>query len=64
LRRAVIEWIKVTLIAQLDLERHGENTLTTVCSRLAQRILAVACVIWHNERFDQPPVRAIATHDH
>ena len=62
--RQVIESINETFKAQLDLERHGGHTLVGVCTRLTQRVLALTCVIWHNERCRQPRLRAITAYDH
>ena len=48
--RQVIESINHTLKSQLDLEAHGGRTVTGVCARIAQRLLALTAAIWHNDR--------------
>jgi hypothetical protein len=37
-----------TLKGQLDLQAHGGRTLPGVFVRVAQRLLALTTVIWHN----------------
>jgi hypothetical protein len=46
--RQLIESINDTLKGQLDLEQHGGRTQEGVAVRIAQRVLALAAVIWHN----------------
>ena len=46
------QWIKSvfqTLKEQLSLERHRARTLGGVVARVAQRLLALAAGLWHNE---------------
>ena len=47
--RQVIESINWTYKGHLDLERHGGRTIAGVCTRVAQRILALTATIWHND---------------
>jgi hypothetical protein len=46
--RQWIESVNDTLNGQLDLEQHGGRTEAGVYVRVAQRVLALAAVIWHN----------------
>jgi hypothetical protein len=39
--RQIIESVNDTLKGQLDLERHGGRTIAGVCTRIAQRLLAL-----------------------
>ena len=52
--RQIIESVNDTLKGQLDLERHGGRTIAGVCTRIAQRLLALTAAIWHNDRISQP----------
>jgi hypothetical protein len=61
--RQIIECINDTLKGQLDLERHGGKTVTGVCARIAQRILALTAAIWHNDRLGLPR-RSLIAYDH
>ena len=47
--RQVIESINWTYKGRLDLERHGGRTIAGVCTRVAQRILALTAAICHND---------------
>ena len=47
--RQVIESVNATLKTQLDIERHRGKTIGGVCTRIAQRVLALTAAIWHNE---------------
>ena len=47
--RQVIESINWTYKGHLDLERHGSHTIAGVCTRVAQRILALTAAICHND---------------
>jgi Transposase DDE domain len=62
--RQVIESINDTLKGQLDLEAHGGRTIAGVCTRVAQRILALTAVIWHNDRLGLPIRRSLTAYDH
>jgi Transposase DDE domain len=51
------QWIESafqTLKEQLSLERHRARTLTGVVARVAQRLLALAAGLWHNEKIGDP----------
>jgi hypothetical protein len=62
--RQLIEAVNGTRKAQLDLERHGGRTLDAVAARIAQRILALTAVIWHNHHTGQPVMRSLIAYDH
>jgi hypothetical protein len=54
---AIRQWIESvfqTLKEQLSLERHRARTLTGVVARVAQRVLALAAGLWHNEQIGDP----------
>jgi hypothetical protein len=62
--RQIIESINDTLKGQLDLERHGGRTIAGVCTRVAQRLLALTAAIWHNDRLGLPIRRSLIAYDH
>jgi hypothetical protein len=62
--RQVIESINDTLKGQLDLERHGGRTIAGVCTRIAQRILALTAAIWHNDHLGHTIRRSLTAYDH
>jgi hypothetical protein len=62
--RQVIESINDTLKGQLDLEAHGGRTITGVCARVAQRILALTAAIWHNDNLGLSTRRSLTAYDH
>jgi Transposase DDE domain len=62
--RQLIESVNDTLKGQLDLEQHGARTFEGVAIRVAQRVLALACAIWHNFRTGQPANRSLTAYDH
>jgi Transposase DDE domain len=62
--RQVIESVNDTFKGQLDLERHGGKTITGVCTRVAQRVLALTAAIWHNDRLGRPVLRSLTAYDH
>ena len=62
--RHLIESVKDTLKGQLDLEAHGGRTFDGVAIRVAQRILAMATAIWHNNKTGQPVTRSLIAYDH
>lgn len=52
--RQWIESVFQTLKEQLSLERHRARTLGGVVARVAQRLLALAAGLWHNESIGEP----------
>jgi hypothetical protein len=62
--RQLIESVNDTLKGQLDLEAHGGRTFEGVAIRIAQRILATAAAIWHNNNTGQPVTRSLIAYDH
>ena len=62
--RQIIESVNQTLKGQLDLERHGGRTIVGVCTRIAQRVLALTAAIWHNDRLGLTIRRSLTAYDH
>jgi len=62
--RQIIESVNDTLKGQLDLEQHGGRTIAGVCTRIAQRVLALTAAIWHNDRLGHPVRRSLTAYDH
>jgi hypothetical protein len=62
--RQLIESVNDTLKGQLDLEAHGGRTFEGVAIRVAQRILAMAAAIWHNNKTGAPLTRSLIAYDH
>ena len=62
--RQVIESINWTYKGQLDLERHGGRTIAGVCTRVAQRVLALTAAIWHNDNLGLDIRRSLTAYDH
>lgn len=62
--RQWIESVYDTLKGQLGLEHHGGRTSQGVGTRIAQRLLALAAVIWHNWATDAPNKRSLTAYDH
>jgi hypothetical protein len=62
--RQLIESVNDTLKGQLDLEQHGGRTIEGVAIRVAQRILAMAAAIWHNNKTGAPTTRSLIAYDH
>ena len=62
--RQIIESINDTFKGQLDLEQHGGRTITGVCARVAQRVLALIAAIWHNDLLGLPTRRSLTAYDH
>jgi hypothetical protein len=62
--RQIIESINDTLKGQLDLERHGGRTIAGVCTRIAQRVLALTAAIWHNDTLGLTIRRSLTAYDH
>jgi DDE family transposase len=63
---AVRQWIESiidTLKGQLSLEDHGAHTPTGIAVRIAQRLLALAASLWHNQLTGQPG-RHLTSYDH
>src|SRR5205085_2682264 len=61
--RQLIESVNDTLKGQLDLEAHGGRTFEGVAVRVAQRILAMAAAIWHNNKSRAPVTRSLIAYD-
>lgn len=63
--RQTIESIYHTLKDQLGLERHRGRTPQGVTTRVLQRLLALAAVVWHNQTTNRPgPARSLIAYDH
>jgi hypothetical protein len=62
--RQVVESVNQTLKGQLDIERHGGRTIAGVCTRIAQRILALTVAIWHNDNLGRRIKRSPIAYDH
>ncbi|WP_030990001.1 IS982 family transposase [Streptomyces sp. NRRL WC-3744] len=62
--RQLIESVNDTLKGQLDLEQHGGRTFEGVAIRVAQRVLAMAAGIWHNNQTGEPVTRSLIALDH
>jgi len=62
--RQVIESVNATLKTQLDIERHRGKTIDGVCTRIAQRILALTAAIWHNDNLGLTVRRSLTAYDH
>ena len=62
--RQVIESVNQTLKGQLDLEAHGGRTISGVCTRIVQRLLALTAAIWHNDHTGQTIRRSLTAYDH
>ena len=62
--RQLIESVNDTLKGQLDLEAHGGRTYEGAAIRVAQRILAMAAAIWHNNKTGAPVTRSLIAYDH
>lgn len=63
---SVRQWIESTfqtMKGQLSLERHGGRTLTGVVTRVAQRLLALAAALLHNQLIGTPG-RHLVAYDH
>jgi hypothetical protein len=62
--RQLIESVDDTLKGQLDLEGHGGRSIEGVAVRVAQRLLAMAAAIWHNNKTAAPVIRSLIAYDH
>jgi hypothetical protein len=62
--RQIIESVNQSLKGQLDLERHGGRTPSGVCTRIAQRLLALTAAIWHNDHLGHTIRRSLTAYDH
>lgn len=61
--RQWIEAIFGQLKDQLSLERHGAHTMDGLCTRVAQRLLALGACVWHNWKVGEPG-RSLIAYDH
>jgi Transposase DDE domain len=61
--RQWVESIIDTIKGQLSLERHGAHTMSGLICRIAQRLLALAAGLWHNQNTGQPG-RHLTAYDH
>lgn len=62
----VRQWIEAIfdqLKDQLSLERHGAHGIDGLCTRIAQRLLALAACVWHNWQTGTPG-RSLIAYDH
>jgi hypothetical protein len=62
--RQWIESVIDTLREQLGLEQHRGRTLAGVFVRVAQRLLALAAVVWFNWQLGVPDKRSLPAYDH
>ncbi|MEU8695684.1 transposase [Streptomyces sp. NPDC048665] len=66
--RQLIESVNDTLKGRLDLEQHGGRTIEgvaiRVAIRVAQRVLAMAAGIWHDNKTGAPDTRPLIAFDH
>jgi DDE family transposase len=62
--RQWIESVIDTLKEQLSLEQHRGRTLAGVFIRVAQRLLALAGVVWFNWQLGEPDKRSLVAYDH
>lgn len=62
--RQLIESVDDTLKGQLDLEQHGGRTFEGVAIRVAQRVLALATGIGHNNKIGASATRSLIAYDH
>jgi hypothetical protein len=62
--RQLIESVYDTCKGQLSLEAHGARTDAGLYARVAQRLLALAAVIWHNTTISAPVKRSLIAYDH
>jgi Transposase DDE domain len=69
---AIRQWIEAIidqLKDQLSLERHGAHTPAGLLARVAQRLLGMGAVVWHNWRLWEAgelegPIRSLIAYDH
>lgn len=62
--RHLIESVNDILKGQLNLELHGGRTFEGVAIRVAQRVLAMAAEIWHNNKIGALVTRSLVVYDH
>ncbi|MCZ0975898.1 IS982 family transposase [Streptomyces albulus] len=62
--RQLIESVNDTLKGQLGLEDHGGRSFAGVGVRVAQRLLAMAAAMWHNNTTHAPITRSLIAYDH
>jgi hypothetical protein len=63
----VRQWVEAIIDAlkdQLGLERHGAHTIQGVWIRVAQRLAALAAVVWFNWQLSTPIKRSLVAYDH
>jgi hypothetical protein len=60
--RQLIGSVYDTCKGQLSLEAHGARTTAGLCARIAQRLLALAAVIWHNRNTNTPVARSLTAY--
>ena len=69
---AIRQWIEAIfdqLKDQLSLERHGAHTMPGLIARVAQRLLGIGAVVWHNWQLWEAggldgPIRSLIAYDH
>lgn len=62
--RQLTESVNDALKGQLNLELHGGRTFGGVAIRVAQRVLAMAAGIWHNNKIGALVTRSLVACDH
>ena len=62
--RQIIESVNATFKTQLGIERHRGKTIAGVCTRIAQRVLALTVAIWHNDNLGLTVRRSLTAYDH
>jgi phage tail protein X len=62
--RQIIESVNATFKTQLGIERHRGKTIGGVCTRIAQRVLALTAAIWHNDNLGLTVRRSLTAYDH
>ncbi|CNF72177.1 Uncharacterised protein [Mycobacterium tuberculosis] len=62
--RQLIESVNDTPKGQLHLEDHAGRSNEGVGIRVAQRILALAAAIWHNNATNAPIIGSLIAYDH
>jgi Transposase DDE domain len=62
--RQIIESVNATFKTQLGIEHHRGKTIEGVCTRIAQRVLALTAAIWHNDNLGLTTRRSLTAYDH
>lgn len=62
--RQIIESVNATFKTQLGIERHRGKTIAGVCTRIAQRVLALTAALWHNDNLGLTTRRSLTAYDH